>query len=266
LLLAHQNIAAAPAARPASLLWSKVKTNSASFVISASAGVTDGRNLEKYLHMTLLTDLAQLETSMLADMNKQIRALDAGIVRINSGRKLLGRARTASCRNDFLTVMRVLADAEEGDVLVIDGMGGNLALAGEMFTMEARRRNLGGIIVDGLVRDSGAMQDIDLPVYARGVHPVAGTIQTVGKTQSPVSCGGVVVSPGDILLGDADGVICGTDEELSQLVPGAQTLMANEKKAFAAFETGRALMDMLNFEDHYAKRAKGEASDLSYKV
>ena len=89
----------------------------------------------------LLDQLAALETCMLADINKQIRAMDAGIKRINPGRKLLGRARTASCRNDFLTVMRVLADAEAGDVLVIDGRGGHLALAGEMFAWKPRERD-----------------------------------------------------------------------------------------------------------------------------
>ena len=212
----------------------------------------------------LLDQLAELETSMLADINKHIRAMDAGIKRINPGRKLLGRARTASCRNDFLTVMRILADAEAGDVLVIDGCGGHLALAGEMFALEARRKNLGGIIVDGMVRDSAAMQDIDLPVYARAVHPVAGTIQAIGDIQTTISCGGVVVSPGDIVFADADGVVCGSEQELSVLVDDARNIMANETRAFAGFERGTGLMDMLNFEEHYAKRAAGEASDLTY--
>lgn len=212
----------------------------------------------------LLDQLAALETCMLADINKQIRAMDAGIKRINPGRKLLGRARTASCRNDFLTVMRVLADAEAGDVLVIDGRGGHLALAGEMFALEASRKGLGGIVVDGMVRDSAAMQDIDLPVYARAVHPVAGTIQTIGDIQTTVSCGGVTVSPGDIVFADADGIVCGTEQELAALVPGAHAIMANETKAFSGFEHGTGLMDMLNFEEHYARRAAGEASDLIY--
>jgi 4-hydroxy-4-methyl-2-oxoglutarate aldolase len=213
---------------------------------------------------TLIDRLVQLETSMLADINKAIRAMDAGIRRVNPGRKLIGRARTASCRNDFLTVMRVLADAEEGDVLVIDGRGGNLALAGEMFAMEAARKKLGGIIVDGAVRDSAAMQSIDLPVYSRAIHPVAGTIQQVGAVQVPVTCGGVVVHPGDIVFADADGVVCGTDAELAALMDGAANVMANEEKAFAAFKQGTGLMDMLNFEEHYAARAAGKASDLKY--
>lgn len=215
---------------------------------------------------TLLDQIARLETSMLADINKSIRAMDAGIRRINPGLKLIGRARTAACRNDFLTVMRVLADAQEGDVLVIDGRGGNLALAGEMFAMEAARKKLGGIVIDGGVRDSAAMQNIDLPVYARFVHPVAGTIQHIGAIQVPVSCGGVVVSPGDIVFADADGVICGTDQELERLVEGATSVMANEEKAFAAFKQGTGLMDMLNFEDHYAARAAGRPSDLKYTL
>lgn len=212
----------------------------------------------------LLDQLSALETSMLADMNKQIRAMDAGIRRINPGRKLVGRARTAACRNDFLTVMRVLADAEPGEVLVINGRGGHLALAGEMFALEAHRKGLGGIVVDGMVRDSAAMQNIDLPVYARAVHPVAGTIQNIGEIQTIVSCGGIAVAPGDVVFADADGVVCGTKHELAALVPGAQDLMKNESKAFAGFEKGMCLMDMLNFEEHYAKRAAGEDSDLSY--
>ena len=133
-----------------------------------------------------------------------------------------------------------------------------------MFAKEAHRKKLGGIIVDGMVRDSAAMQDIDLPVYARAVHPVAGTTQNIGEIQTIVSCGGITVAPGDIVFADADGVVCGTGEELSALIPGAQNLMANEAKAFAGFEKGVALMDMLNFEEHFAKRAAGEASDLSY--
>jgi 4-hydroxy-4-methyl-2-oxoglutarate aldolase len=212
---------------------------------------------------TLLNRLVQLETSMLADINKAIRAMDAGIRRVNPGRKLIGRARTASCRNDFLTVMRALADAQEGDVLVIDGRG-DLALAGEMFAMEAARKKLGGIVVDGAVRDSAAMQSIDLPVYSRAIHPVAGTIQQVGAIQVPVTCGGVVVHPGDIVFADADGVVCGTDAELSALVDGATNVLANEEKAFAAFKAGTGLMDMLNFEEHYAARAAGKPSDLKY--
>ena len=216
--------------------------------------------------MTLFSSLTKLETSMLADANKMIRAMDAGIARINPGRKLIGRARTAACRNDFLTVMRVLADAEQGDVLVINGMQGHLALAGEMFTLEARRKKLGGIIVDGYVRDCEAMQDIDLPVYARGVHPVAGTIQQIGQVQIPVSCGGIIVNPGDVVFGDRDGVIAGSETELAALVPGANQIMANEEKAFAAFESGMPLMDMLNFEEHFARRQRGEDSNLAYKL
>lgn len=214
----------------------------------------------------LIDQISQLETSMLADMDKSIRAMDAGLRRINPGPKLIGRARTASCRNDFLTVMRVLADAGPGDVLVIDGRGGNLALAGEMFAMEAARKKLGGMIVEGGVRDSAAMQSINLPVYARFVHPVAGTIQHIGAIQVPVTCGGVLVHPGDIVFGDADGVICGSDSELTALVDGASALMANEERAFAAFERGTGLMDMLNFEEHYAARAAGKASDLKYTL
>jgi 4-hydroxy-4-methyl-2-oxoglutarate aldolase len=126
-----------------------------------------------------------------------------------------------------------------GDVLVIDGRGGNLALAGEMFAMEAARKKLGGIVVDGGIRDSAAMQDIDLPVYARFIHP-GRRYNPAGRCHSgAVSCGGVVVSPGDIVFADADGIVCGTDAELEQLLKPASGLMQNEEKAYAAFKRAR---------------------------
>ena len=98
------------------------------------------------------------------------------------------------------------------------------------------------------------------------MHPVAGTIQHIGTIQQPVTCGGVLVNPGDIVFGDADGVVCGSDAELAQLAEAAGGLMANEEKAFAAFARGTGLMDMLNFEQHYADRAAGKPSDLKYTL
>ena len=202
---------------------------------------------------------------MFADANKAIRAMDAGIRPVlRATGTMVGRARTASCRDDFLTVMRVLADAEPGEVLVIDGRGGRLALAGEMFAMEAKRKKLAGIVVEGAIRDSAAMRNIELPVYSRWVHPVAGTIQQIGTIQQPVSCGGIIVNPGEIVLGDADGVICGTDDEFAELLPAATSVAENEHLAFEAFRNGKGLMDMLNFEEHYAARKAGKPSDLRY--
>jgi regulator of RNase E activity RraA len=212
---------------------------------------------------TLLDQIARLETSMLADIDKSIRAMDARLRRINPGRKLIGRARTAACRNDFLTVMRVLADAGPGDVLVIDGRGGNLALAGEMFAMEAARKKLGGLsstVVSATQQPCRTSTCRSTPASStRRRHHSAGRCHSGARLVW--RCGG---QPRRHVFADADGVICGTDAEFEALVEPASGLMQNEEKAYAAFKQGTGLMDMLNFEEHFAARAAGKPSDLKY--
>ena len=80
--------------------------------------------------------LTQLETSCLCDAKKTIRCLDPSIRPLSHGVKLVGRAFTVSCCNDFLTVIKALHDAAPGDVLVVDGQQGRTALAGELFSTE----------------------------------------------------------------------------------------------------------------------------------
>ena len=99
--------------------------------------------------------LPRLETSCLCDAKKTLRCLDPAIQPLSCGVKLVGRAFTVACCNDFLTVIKALQDASPGDVLVIDGQQGRKALAGELFSTEAKRKGLAGIVVDGVFALAG---------------------------------------------------------------------------------------------------------------
>ena len=210
--------------------------------------------------------LLNLETSCLCDVDKSLRAMDSGIRPVRGDLKLIGTAYTASCRDDFLTVIQALRKARAGDVLVIDGQGGHKALAGELFATEARRKGLAGIVVDGHVRDVETLRKLEIPVYARGFFPTSGTTEVLLDTQIPIQCGGVAVHPGDIVFGDQDGVVVATPEQLVQLIPAGEGIVRNEESALARMARGESLLDMLNAEEHIRSVGAGEPSRLKFTI
>lgn len=208
--------------------------------------------------------LSKLDTACLSDANKNLRVLDSGIRPLQSDLKLIGIAHTVSCYNDFLTVIKALKEAQPGEVLVIDGQGGLRALVGELFTMEAIRKGLAGIIIDGACRDTRRIRTLQLPVYARFISPLSGTTSRIFDTQIPITCGGVTVNPGDIVFGDDDGVLIVSLEELSKALPIAQEIQNKEEIIYKRMDQGESLLDMLNFEEHYAKVRGGQKTSLKF--
>lgn len=210
--------------------------------------------------------LAKLETSCLCDADKSLRAMDPGIRPLRSDLKLVGTAFTVTCRDDFLTVIKALRDAEPGEVLVVDGQGGHLALAGELFATEAARKGLGGIVVDGSVRDVATLRVLDIPVYARSFFPTSGTTAVLSETGGKVICGGVTVEPGEILFGDQDGIVVSTADQLAELIPIGEEILRKETEALERMARGESLMGMLNLEEHLEAIEAGRVSSLKFDL
>lgn len=208
----------------------------------------------------LKSRFANLDPAAFCDADKSVRVLSPAISRINPGKQLLGRARTVRCFDDFLVVIEALAESEPGEVLVVDTQGTQRAVVGELFTLEAARCGLAGIVIDGGCRDTETIMTVDLPVYASHRTPVSGTVQRVGETQIPVICGGVEILPGDIIFGDSDGVIALSEQETSALIDAAEAIKETEQKAIKAMSDGRSLIDLTNFHEHLSARRAGDGN------
>jgi 4-hydroxy-4-methyl-2-oxoglutarate aldolase len=207
--------------------------------------------------------LAAVPVSTLCDVDKSLPVVDPAIRPLTYSRKLFGPAYTVVAAGEFLSALYAIGEAAPGDVLVIQGGGGApLAALGELLATEAFRRGLGGIVVDGYVRDRTGLPP-DLPLWARGTVPMAGRSDVVPRVGGAVDCGGVRVTPGDLVLADDDGIVIAPRPQLDACLERAGEIERVEAAVLRGIQGGASLIDMTNLADHVARLRSGEASSLA---
>jgi 4-hydroxy-4-methyl-2-oxoglutarate aldolase len=206
--------------------------------------------------------LARLPVSTLCDVDKSLPVADPAIRPLTPAARIHGPAYTVVASGEFLSVLWAIAEAAPGDVLVVQAGGSHLAALGELLASEAARRELGGIIVDGYVRDRTGLPPA-LPLWARGTVPMAGRSDVAPRIGGPVVFGGLRVTPGEIVVADADGIVIAPREQLEACVPRAQEIEAVEAEVLSGIRRGESLIDMTNLREHVARLRAGEASSLA---
>lgn len=158
---------------------------------------------------------------------------------------LCGTAFTVKARpGDNLLATKAIHMAKPGDVLVISSdFDTNLTVFGGVMTAMAAKKGLAGVVTDGLVRDVAEIRDSGLPVFSIGLTPVGPTKEGSGQINLPVSCGGVIVNPGDLVVGDEDGVVVVRQEEAEAVLERVHARMELERQWFAAIERGEAILE-----------------------
>ncbi len=196
-------------------------------------------------------DLLRLGTGPLSDAIGKKGAMDHGIRPWSAQPRMAGPAFTVRVHTaDILMVSKALSACPAGAVLVIDGHGElNTALWGGLTTAQALRKGLAGIVIDGAIRDLADIRKSKLPVFARSVVPNAGGAEYVGDLQVPVSCGGQVVTPGDWLVGDDDGVVVIPPAQLEAALAKAKQIVEAEKRIAQAIRQGADIADLLQVDD-----------------
>jgi RraA family protein len=179
--------------------------------------------------------------SILADVAGRRGTLDGRVAPVTPRMRLAGPAFTVEVRHgDNLMIHAAMALAKPGDVLVIDGKADRTAaLMGSIMIHACEKLGLAGVVIDGSVRDTEELRELGCPVYAVAANPNGPTKFVPGRINWPISCGGVAVRPGDLIVGDADGVVVIEREKAPSLLDAAARKVDEERKRLDGIAAGR---------------------------
>ena len=188
----------------------------------------------------IVRQAAQYQAAILADVAGRRGALNGRVAALRPRMKVAGPAFTIEVRpGDNLMIHAAMSLAKPGDVLVVDGKGDlGAALMGTIMMTACKQLGIAGVVIDGAVRDTLEIDEMDYPVFAAGANPNGPTKNVPGRIGHPVSVGGVTVHAGDFVLGDADGVVVVEREKIASLLPLAARKVADETARIAAIKKG----------------------------
>jgi 4-hydroxy-4-methyl-2-oxoglutarate aldolase len=156
----------------------------------------------------IIDQFKEIPVTCISDAMQGLYNLEASIKPLKENYKFAGRALTVKMPvGDNLAVLKAIWTAKPGDILVIDAKGDTYrAIAGEFVVGMAQTLGLGGIVVDGVIRDIIGIKQLNFPVFCKGTTVAASTKTGLGEVNVPISCGGTTIYPGDVIVGDTDGV------------------------------------------------------------
>ncbi|AMM95010.1 RraA family protein [Peribacillus simplex] len=157
----------------------------------------------------LIQQFRNLPTTAISDAMEGLNNLESAIKPLKEEFHFAGRALTVLMPvGDNSAVLKAIGEARPGDIIVVDSKGDTYrAIAGDFVVGMMQTMEIGGLVVDGVIRDLEAIKEMNFPVFSKGTTVASSGKAGVGQTNIPISCGGVTVFPGDIIIGDIDGVV-----------------------------------------------------------
>ena len=208
--------------------------------------------------------IAALPTTQLADCGGPVAVVGPGIARVAGGGEFCGPALTVWTKpGDILFVLKAPDLARPGDVLVVDGGGRtDAAVLGDIVSGVLSRAGVVGTLVDGAIRDVDGIDEVGTPTFARGAHPATGSNDGPGAINVTVQVGGVVVRPGDVVRGDASGVVVVPREHLDDVVALARAVDDRETAWLESIRAGGSLAAAVGIDDVIAQKRQDVGAPL----
>ncbi|SAK84876.1 diguanylate cyclase [Caballeronia glebae] len=207
--------------------------------MSTTSNSSINRSVER-VSPALVEAAAKFQAAILADVAGRRGTLNGRVKPLAPTMKVAGPAITVEVRpGDNLAIHAALAVAKPGDVIVVDGKGDvSCALIGEIMATQAHATGIAGFVIDAAVRDSHELAQGDFPVFSAGLNPCGPTKSVAGRVNFPISVAGASVNPGDLIVGDADGVVVIPKNDVARIVELAQKKLDAETARIAAIRKG----------------------------
>lgn len=190
---------------------------------------------------SLVERYRSVPVAVIGDSANRLQAFDAGFHSYGGRKKFAGPAFTVRVRpGDNLFVHRALDTAKPGDVVVVDARGAtNTAIIGALMSRYARTRGIEALVIDGAIRDVAELETMDFAVVARGSTPNGPYKSGPGEIGYPIAAGGLSIAPGDLIVGDRDGVLVVPAAEAARVVEHAEARHRAEQQAERDIDAGK---------------------------
>ena len=177
-------------------------------------------------------------------------AIDSSIRPLIRGMRICGNAVTVSCHTaDNIMLIKAISMARSGDVVVADmGVAPTIGPFGEVMATECVSKGLAGLVVNSSVRDTREIIALGFPVFSKGVG-ISGTAKaTLGTINHPIAFGGEIIHPGDLILGDDDGLVVVPHEEVNEVLQLAKQRTEKEAVVMEQLRKGGSLFDIYGYQ------------------
>lgn len=201
----------------------------------------------------LLKGLSQQDVATVHEAMGQIGALTHEFRPIRNGMKLCGRALTVQCHSgDNIMLIKAISMATPGDVVIADmGRITDNGPFGEVLAVDAVAHGVCGLVVNCSVRDTAAIAEMNFPVFSTGISVFGTSKASRGTINHPIVVGNVLVNPGDIVLGDDDGVVVIPFDMAEKALQAANARTEKEAKVMTRIRSGESLFDIYNYQKQF---------------
>ncbi len=202
----------------------------------------------------LISRLARFHTADISDHMNGFSSLRADIKSQFGPTGIAGPACTVKLpTGDNLMLHKALEIAKPGDILVVDVPAESAnAVCGEMVARKARHLGIGGIVIDGMIRDSEALLELGLPIFAKGITSLGPKKEGPGEVNYPICCGRIVIAAGDIIVGDSDGIVAIRQQDAAFVADKLEEWLRTHEEYAKAVAAGR-------FDFNWVNRILGKA-------